>query len=184
MPRNVNSTMLTALESDGFTMVHMIYLGISSGLYYTDCGYDITYDSNTYDATPYLLQIGSPSESRDLRVNQMTVQFSGVGLSMQGVFLTNDWMNKQAIIYKGVLNSSGSLVGDPLPIFNGQISNWQFAESRGSSRVTVSIASHWADFEKKRGRLTNSNSQNFYFSGDKGFEYAAHTVRDIKWGRK
>lgn len=184
MPRNVNATMLAALESDGFTMVHLVYLGISSGLRYTDAGYDIAYGGNTYDASPYVLQIGSPSESRDLRVNQMTVQFSGVGLAMQGIFLQNDWMNQQATIYKAVLNSNGAISGAPLRIFDGQISNWQFAENGRDSRLTVSIASHWADFQKKQGRLTNNNSQQFYFAGDVGFEYAAHTVRDIKWGRK
>lgn len=184
MPRNINSTLLTALEQDDVRMVHLIYLGISSGLYYTDNAFDITYDSNTYDATPYLLEVGSPRESRDLRVNQMNVQFSGVGLSLSGVFLTNNWMNKPATIYKAALNANGTLAGTPLTVFNGQISNWQFNESGSKSTVTVAISSHWSDFQKKQGRLTNTNSQQFYFSGDLGFQYAAHTVRDLKWGRK
>jgi len=45
------------------------------------------------------------------------------------------------------------------------------------------LASHWADFEKKSGRVTNSNSQSLHFAGDKGFDFAANIVKDIKWGR-
>ena len=45
------------------------------------------------------------------------------------------------------------------------------------------MASHWADFEKKAGRFSNNNSQQYFFSGDVGFEYAANTVKDLKWGR-
>lgn len=184
MPRNVNATMLAALETDGFRMAHLIYLGISSGVRLTDSSSEIIYGGYTYNPSGYILEVGSPSESRDLRVNQLGVQFSGVGQTYQGLFLTNDWVNRQGKVWKAVLDSNGAVVGAPLVVFDGQITNWQFQESGGSSKVIVSLSSHWADFQKKQGRLTNSNSQQFYFSGDLGFEYAAHTVRDIKWGRK
>ena len=34
-----------------------------------------------------------------------------------------------------------------------------------------------------KGRKTNTNSQQLYFAGDLGFDYASQTVQDIKWGR-
>lgn len=184
MPRNVSAAMKTALASDGFRMAHLVYLGISSGIRATDCPSAIVYDSNTYNPSVYLLEVGSPSESRDLRVNQLGLQFSGVGQSYQSIFLNNDWLNRQGKVWKAVIDDTGAIVGDPLVVFDGQITNWQFQESGGSSTVTVSLSSHWADFQKKQGRLTNNNSQQFYFSGDVGFEYASHTVKDIRWGRK
>lgn len=184
MPRNVSAAMKTALASDGFRMAHLVYLSISSGIRATDCPSAIVYDSNTYNPSVYLLEVGSPSESRDLRVNQLGLQFSGVGQSYQSIFLNNDWLNRQGKVWKAVIDDTGAIVGDPLVVFDGQITNWQFQESGGSSKVTVSLSSHWADFQKKQGRLTNNNSQQFYFSGDVGFEYASHTVKDIRWGRK
>lgn len=183
MPRTVSAAMITALESDGFIMAHLIYLDLGTGLRLTDHASDIVYDSNTYDASPYVLEVGTPNESRDLRVNQLGIQLSGVGQAYQSIFLTNNWVGRQAKIWRVVMNDGGSIVGTPLVIFDGQISNWQFSEGSSKSTVTVSLSSHWADFEKKKGRLTNNNSQQFYFDGDLGFEYAAHTVRDLKWGR-
>lgn len=184
MPRTVNAAMVTALEGDGFRLAHLIYLGVGNGVYLTDYASDISHGGNTYQSTGYLLEVGNPSESRDLRVNQLGLQFSGVGQAYQSIFLQNDWMNRQGTVSKVVPNLSGGINGTPLVVFDGQITNWQFQESGGSSKVIVSLSSHWADFEKKQGRLTNNNSQQFYYAGDVGFEYAAHTVRDIKWGRK
>jgi hypothetical protein len=49
--------------------------------------------------------------------------------------------------------------------------------------IELDIASHWSDFEKRSGRKTNSNSQGLHFTGDKGFDFAANIVKDLKWGR-
>ena len=42
---------------------------------------------------------------------------------------------------------------------------------------------HWGTFEKESGRTTSDNSQQRFFSGDKGMEFAALNVLDLKWGR-
>lgn len=182
MPRTVSSAMLTALESDSFEMAHLVYLGVGSGLYSTDYNHQITYSNNTYEASEYLLDVGQPSESQDLRVNSLQLTYSSVGSSYLGAFLNNDWINRQATIARAVL-SNGSIVGTPITIFDGKISSFAISENKTESDLTVTIASHWADFQKQAGRKTNSNSQQFFFSGDLGFQYASSLVRDLKWGR-
>jgi hypothetical protein len=52
-----------------------------------------------------------------------------------------------------------------------------------TSNVTITAASHWSDFNKKSGRRTNHNSQQIFFNGDKGFEFAPKIMRDLKWGK-
>lgn len=183
MPRTINASMVTALESDSFEMCHLVYLAIGTGLYSTDYSHEITYQSNTYDASEYLLEVGNPSESQDLRVNSLTLTFSNVGSTYLGAFLNNDWINRQAIIRRAVM-SGGSIVGTPLTIFDGKIAAFQVEENDRESDLSISIASHWADFQKKAGRKTNNNSQQFFFANDVGFEYASSLVRDLKWGRK
>ena len=55
----------------------------------------------------------------------------------------------------------------------------------GSSAVlSMMITSHFGNFEKINGRTTSDISQQRFFSGDKGFEFSALTIRDIKWGRE
>ena len=64
------------------------------------------------------------------------------------------------------------------------MTGYSIEDSEDSSDVTVSAASHWKDFEKENGRRTNDNSQKIYFPSDEGFEFAAKTIKDLKWGRK
>ena len=56
-------------------------------------------------------------------------------------------------------------------------------ETATDSLLNLNVVSHWADFEKKSGRKTNSTSQQRFFSGDLGMAFSSETVLDIKWGR-
>jgi len=49
--------------------------------------------------------------------------------------------------------------------------------------IKLTVTSHWANFSKTNGRTTTDNSQQRFFSGDKGMEFSALTIKDIKWGR-
>jgi len=184
MPRTVDSSLVAELAKDSFTMVHLVELAIGSGINITDCAHDVTYSGTTYLASDQLLDIGGSRETQDLRVNTVTVELStsDENSAYLAIFLANDWVNRSAVIKKACI-SNGSVVGAPLTIFNGQISKWQAAERSGRSAIRVAIASHWADFEKTNGRLTNNSSQQRIFPDDLGFEYAASTARDISWGR-
>ena len=53
-----------------------------------------------------------------------------------------------------------------------------------SAALGMTITSHFGNFEKINGRTTSDISQQRFFSGDKGFEFSALTIRDIKWGRE
>ena len=59
----------------------------------------------------------------------------------------------------------------------------EISEDANSVDVDIQAASHWADFEKTAGRLTNDNRQKQFFSTDDGMNFAAQTVKDIKWGK-
>jgi hypothetical protein len=182
MPRTVNPDLVGALAGDSFQIAHLIFLNIGGGIYITDNAYDVSY-VDTYTASDHLIEIGSPTETRDLRVNTLNIGLSGVDQAYISLFLQSDWLNRQARVQKVVIDGS-SVVGAPLTVFEGQITRFQISESDRGSDITVAIASHWADFDRKAGRLTNNVTQQYFFPNDIGFEYSANTVKDIKWGRK
>jgi len=184
MPRGLNSTLKTELAKDSFRMCSLVFIDVGSGVRLTDYAHDLTYSSNTYSASDHLLKIGEPKESRDLRVNTVSISLSGVEQTYISLFLGNDYVNRQILIYRAAISSAGAIVGAPFLAFDGRLTRFEITESRNSSEVIVEAASHWADFDKKSGRLTNNNSQQQFFPGDVGFEYAANTIRDLKWGRK
>jgi hypothetical protein len=87
-------------------------------------------------------------------------------------------------VYRVILDGTDAVVGDPILIFDGILTGYSIEDTEEESKVTVQMASHWKDFEKENGRRTNHNSQQLYFAGDEGFEFAPKSIKDLKWGRK
>lgn len=183
MSRGLHSNTISELQKDAFNICHLVEFQFSTPQYLTDYSHDITHSSQVYDSSSALLDIASPKESHDLRVNSINLELSGVNQTFISLFLTTNWINRKVKISRALIND-GAIVGEPFIVFDGQMTQFEIDEDKNSSTIIVSIASHWADFEKTNGRLTNDNSQQFHFSGDKGMEYAANSIRDIKWGRK
>ena len=75
------------------------------------------------------------------------------------------------------------MVANPYTYFVGYISGYSVNETTTSSKLTIKIANHWSNFEMKRGRRTNDNSQQILFNGDKFFEFTTAIISDIEWGK-
>ena len=184
MPRGLTPQVKTELATNDFTMAHLVTMTFSSTtLYYTDYISDLQSSGALYTSIGHFLDIGSPQETQELRVGTINVTLSGVERAFISLFLNNDWINREVSVDRALISSSGAIVPNPFTIFEGYMSQFQVSESGDKSDITVAVSSHWADFEKKAGRNTNNNSQQYYFSGDKGFEYASSIVKDLKWGR-
>ena len=56
--------------------------------------------------------------------------------------------------------------------------------TKQSIGITTKPLQSGKNFEKINGRTTADTSQQRHFVGDKGFEFSALTIRDIKWGRE
>jgi len=183
MARSLSGSLITELATDKLNPVDLVYIGVSTGYYYTDHFKDISFGGNTYQASSLLLGVSDASETSEVAVNDLVLKFSGADQTMISLFLNYDYMNKQAFVYRGFLDSSQALISDPFLLFDGRIENFNITETDNTSEVAISIASHWADFDKIAGRKTNTNSQKLFFSTDKGFDYASQSVKEIKWGR-
>jgi len=183
MSRGIDPATITALASDSFNFVTLIRLDFETPILITNWSRDVTVDDDTFLSSPHFLESGSPTESAQLRVNSINLILSGVEQSYVSVFLSQAYMGKRVRIWKAVLDDSDELIGEKILTFDGRITDFGIADSETDSQVEIQIASHWSDFQKVNGRKTNQNSQHQYFSGDLGFEFAANSVKDLKWGR-
>lgn len=184
MARSLTTAVKSELASDQLNPVILIYFNIASGQRFTDHYKDITYASNTYSASSLFLGLSSVSESPEVAVDSISVGFSGADQTIISLIFNNDYMEKEAEIYRGFLDSSHQLIANPFLLFKGRIESFNLDEDINSSVISINIASHWSDFEKIKGRKTNTTSQKLYFTGDVGFDYASQTTQDIKWGKK
>ena len=183
MSREIDSATIAALNSDNLNLANLVQMDFSTPIKLTDWARDVVALSTTFDSSSDLLQIDQFNESSELQVNSSTLTFSGVSQTFVALFLTNDYIDVRTRIWKAVLDNSDVVIGSPILVFDGRITSYSILDSENSSSVEVEIASHWKDFDLQKGRKTNHNTQQLYFPGDRGFEYASDTNKDIKWGK-
>lgn len=183
MTRSINAATITALQSDAIRLAHLVQIDFPTVARITDYFHEVELDGNGFDPVGHLLSIGQPQETQDLRVGTVQITLSGVDQAYVSVFLNQQYINRRARIWKAVLDTDGSIIGDAILTFDGQITGYGIRDNENDSVITVSCASHWADFQRKAGRLTNTNSQQYFFPDDTGFKFAANSTKDIKWGK-
>jgi len=184
MTRSINAQTLSAISGDNFNLATLIHFDFSTDVRITDWARNITAIGNTWTSSGNFLDIDAVTETGELQVNNLNITLSAVEQTYVSIFLAQNYLDIPCNIYRVVLDNTDSVIGAPINIFTGLITGYSIEDSGESSSITVALASHWKDFEKENGRRTNHNSQQLHFAGDEGFEFAAKTIKDLKWGRK
>ena len=188
MTRSLTSGVKTELATNDIRPVHLITLGFGTPVNITDCSFSLTSSvsgsSVTYSASDFILGISNHTEETDITKSSVSISLSGADQTFISTVLNENVVNDTVEIYRGLLNSSNSIIADPILLYSGNIDTFEIAETTTQSNVKLIIVSHWADFEKKSGRKTNNASQQRFFNTDVGMDYSSETVLDIKWGRK
>ena len=187
MARGLSSSVKTELATGNIAPVHLIHLNFATPVYLTDCSFALTSSisgsSRTYTASGHILGIGSAQEGSTPIKNSLNLTLSGVDQTYISVALNENIINDNVYIYRGFLDSNLALISDPFLLFYGTIDEYKIADNTDIASLILTITSHWGNFSKTSGRVTTDNSQQRFFSGDKGMEFSALTVKDIRWGR-
>jgi hypothetical protein len=188
MARTLTTAVKNELLTGQIRPIHLIEIGFSTPVYLTDCGFNLTSSisgsSRTYTASAFLVGASSFEEQVDITKTTLSLSLSGADQTFISTVLNENIVNDTVVIYRGLLDSSNSIIADPILLYSGNIDTFEINEEPNKSNVKLIIVSHWADFDKKSGRKTNNASQQKFFSTDVGFDFASQTILDIKWGRK
>lgn len=199
------ATITTELQQDSNNCFHLLELHFDDSTYddvfITDNFHDIDLDTptqsavKTFTAVGGLLGFAPIQETTKLAVNSITVTLSGVDNTTDGLIsklMTAPIMNKRVVIYRsfGVPTTVGQEFSKTYLIFDGNVKSWSIEESDSDSQISVNVATHWANFEQKNGRITNSSTQRntvkygstSKFTNDDGLVYASAAIGDIQWG--
>ena len=187
MTRSLTTAVKNELATNDIKPVHLITIGFSTPVNITDCSFSLTSSvsgaSVTYNASDFILGISNHTEETDITKSTVSLNLSGADQTFISTVLNENVVNDDVTIYRGFLDSSNALIADPMMLYKGKVESFPIKETDTNSEISLSIVSHWADFEKKNGRKTNNTSQQRFFSGDVGMDFASQTVQDIKWGR-
>ena len=187
MTRSLTSAVKTELATNDIRPVHLITIGFATPVNLTDCSFSLTSSvsgsSVTYNASDFILGISNHTEETDITKSSVSISLSGADQTFISTVLNENVVNDSVDIFRGFLDDSNSLIAAPFLLYRGKIDSFDISETDKESIVGLQIVSNLADFEKRNGRKTNNTSQQRFFSGDVGMDFASQTVQDIKWGR-
>jgi hypothetical protein len=181
MPRSLSSDLQTQVSAQQTKIAFLVELNLSTVIRLTDFYRDVTYNSESYEAGGSYLSVDSTTETGQLEVNEINLSFSNVTDQVRSLVRDGSFNNKQVEIYIAYFDVNEDLVG-AVNYFTGNIRNVSIQENINNSVLSLTVASHWANWNLTKGRHYSDESQQSVYSGDRGLEYATETKSDVRWG--
>ena len=187
MTRTVTASMVTAFGATGGEGAWLVSLAFSGGTeYLTTAPHPIVWGGNTYAAIGGHLEFDPIQETGKLAAQGVGITLDGVDQTTIAALLGQNYIGRDAYIYRVKFSTAGAIIGDPLLVFHGVFNgNWEITESRAENtvRVRTRLMSQLARLAQRRGVRTSVASHSAHYSGDTFFRHmtAAHTT--TIWGR-
>ncbi len=181
MPRSLSTALQTQVSSTATKTAFLVELNLSSTIRLTDWYSNVTYDSNSYEAGGSFLTVDSTTETGQLQVNEIQLGFSNITNQVRSLVQDGAFTDKTVEIYIAYFDANETIVG-AINYFTGQIRNVAISENIDNSGLSMTVASHWANWNLTKGRHFTDESQQAFSSGDKGFEFATQVKSDVRWG--
>ena len=181
MPRSLSTALQTQVSSTATKTAFLVELNLSSTIRLTDWYSNVTYDSNSYEAGGSFLTVDSVTETGQLQVDEINLGFSNITNQVRSLVQDGAFTDKTVEIYIAYFDDNETIVG-AINYFTGQIRNVAISENVDTSALSMTVASHWANWNLTKGRHYSDESQQSFSSGDKGLEYATQVKSDVRWG--
>ena len=182
MPRSLSTDLQTQVSSTATKIAFLVELNLSSTIRLTDWYSNVTYDANLYEAGGSFLSVNSTTETGQLQVDEINLGFSNITNEVRSLVQDGAFTDKTVDIYIAYFNENETIVG-AINFFSGQIRNIAIQENINDSTLSMTVASHWANWNLTKGRHFSDESQQSFSTGDKGMEFATQVKEDVRWGR-
>jgi hypothetical protein len=181
MPRSLSTDLQAQVSAAETKTAFLVELGLSTTIRLTDWYSDVTYDSNSYEAGGSFLTVDSVTETGQLQIDEINLGFSNVTNQVRSLVQSGAFTDKTVEIYLAYFNESETLVG-AINYFTGQIRSVSISENISDSVLSMTVASHWANWNLAKGRHYSDESQKSVYTGDRGLEFATQVKSDVRWG--
>jgi len=141
MARSLSTGMAAAVGADTGAYTHLILLTTSDGIVrFTTGATDISWGGETWTALGGALIFSQISETSDRRGQGVQLTLSGVDQTIVNLLLTYNIRGREAKIYLAHIDTDGTIIADPYPIFIGYLNErWDIKEKRGTGDDTVTV---------------------------------------------
>ena len=190
MARDITSDFNTAIIDTVVQPLFAIELEISDGTLRFWTGYgNITMtaggSSKVFTGAGDFLGISPISESSTLQMQGINILLTGIKSSLISSILSAQYTNRDATLYMGLFNTSGSVINDVYTLFKGKMDVCNITENGQTSNISLNVESRLIVFELPKERLYTLEDQQIDFSSDLGFEFIPELQdKEITWGKK
>jgi len=190
MSRDLHASTATELQTDAIAAFMMVKMelgndgdGNSQDIFLNSTSQTFTYSSDTYQGVGGLGTISAVEEGTDFANRPMSLELSGVDVTLVSTALNINYQNKPVTIMLGVLDDEDAFIGTPTIIFKGKIDTMS-VEIGDNSKISVRCTSDLADWERPSdGRYTDEDQQ-ARFAGDLGLQFTNQAAeKEIFFGR-
>lgn len=183
---SVPTSVENALNSNNWANALLFQIPGSTTHYYTDHWKDITYNAQTYLHDDNLvLDSGNAIRDMDIRADALTIRFDNADKTLYQEYAAASQVGKEVIVSVAFVDEeTGNLLAadSVVQLHSGLVDSWSQTDQKARSEFSIRLTNHWAAFEVRKGRYTNSASQEEAHAGDTLFEFSFQKVLPTKWG--
>lgn len=146
--------------------------------------FSLTIKDIEYLGVGNLGSIAAVEESTEIQGLSMTVTMSGINTSIIPLALQRDkhYQGKPAKVHIAFFNEDGTLIGDPVLIFDGQMDYMNISLGKEAT-VELTLESKFVQWELAKTARYNSVDQKERFPNDTGLDFIEDMEKtDIPWG--
>ena len=118
MARTLTTALKNELLTNEILPVHLISIGFDTPVNLTDNSFDLTSSisgsSKTYTSSAFLISVPTFTEETDLTKTSLSIDLSGADQTFISTCLNENIVNDTVEIYRGLLDSSNSIIADPI----------------------------------------------------------------------
>lgn len=185
MADRLSAALISAVEKKVIQCYESVYIDIDDGVYITNAPYKIAIDGNDYLSVGQFLGFSAVQEEKVFTTSEVTISLSGMpsyelGTSFISDLLQYDYVDKEVKIYRSFFDYDTYI--DSFIMFKGRLDSPVIQDDPNkTTTIAATCSSHWVDYERTNGVITNDDRQQDLYSGDLGFAFAKETIKDIKW---
>tara|TARA_R110000764_G_scaffold2047_4_gene8976 strand:+ start:1493 stop:2032 length:540 start_codon:yes stop_codon:yes gene_type:complete len=177
----MSTALQTEVAKNNITGFELLEIELDDATHrFTNGPFDSTHEGNTYQALGNFLGFSDVSENTQMQIAEVTVTLTGLLQSDFGFFVNTNFIDRPVRIFRQLFNDQVGIVGT-FKIFEGRFNSAACEDDGEILTVGGTASNSFVDFERRSGRRTNNDVQEFYYPGDKFFEFAKEVLKEISW---
>ena len=191
----LSQTLQNAVANKVLQAYELVYMDIDGGFYITNAPWNVTITGNpggtkngTYIGVGRFLNFSEIKEETKFTISELTATLSGIpAFDDNNDSIIADLLNPslnyidKAVEISRVFYDNNTYL-DAVMIFKGRVSAPVITDDPSeTTTVAMTASNNWIDYERTNGVVTTDARQQALYTGDRGFQYAKDTIKDIKW---